>query len=166
MSISLASGILRSRVTQLSEPMLHVLRASNWPTVGQYVIQFRWDMWKNMIASGRTCLFRNWWQDPTENLALGTLTHKSPRCLQVGNGFSDVITGCASSILAGCLQNCSSARGLLFELVQSLAFVITRSVCEDHIDDLSQFATSSSGVQLLYDAAQIGKKPRDGTAQL
>ena len=40
---------------------------------------------------------------PTEILALGTLTH--------------VITGCASSILAGCFQSCSSARGLLFELV-------------------------------------------------
>ena len=34
-------------------------------------------------------------------LALRTLTHGSPRCLQVGNGFSDVLTGCAYKVLAG-----------------------------------------------------------------
>ena len=60
---------------------------------------------------------------PLDILVLGTLTHKSPRCLQVRNGYSDVTTGCASSILAGCLQSCSWARGLLFELVQALEYV-------------------------------------------
>ena len=99
-------------------------------------------------------------------LASGTLTHKSPRCLQVGNGFTDVITGRASSILAGCLQSCSWAKGLLFELVQSLGFVVLVSVCEEHIDDLSQFGTNSSRLQPLHDAAQIGKEVRDGTAKL
>ena len=103
---------------------------------------------------------------PIETLALGTFTHKSPRCLQVGNGLSDVVTGCASGILAGCLHSCSWARGLLFELVQSSGYVIPGSVCEEHIDDLSQFATSSSLTQLLRDAAQIGRKLKDGTARL
>ena len=32
---------------------------------------------------------------PLEILVLGSLTHKSPRCLQVGNGYSDIINGCA-----------------------------------------------------------------------
>ena len=66
---------------------------------------------------------------------------------------------------AGCLQSCSWARGLLF-LFQSLGYVISGSVCEEHIDDLSQFATCSSRIQLLHDAAQIGKKLRDGTVML
>ena len=97
---------------------------------------------------------------------LGTLTHKSPRCLQVGNGYSDVITGCASSIWAGSLQSCSWARGLLFELVQSLGYVVLGSVCEEHILDLSKFVTHTSRMQLLHDAALIGKAVRDGTAEL
>ena len=78
---------------------------------GRYVIHFLWDMLKfcysikahllipQLVARG----------NPIEILALGNLTHKSPRCLQVGYGFSDVITGCASSISAGCLQSCSWA---------------------------------------------------------
>ena len=45
-------------------------------------------------------------------------------------------------------------------------YVIPGSVCEEHIDDLSQFATRSSRIQLLHDAAQIGRKLRDGTAKL
>ena len=77
-----------------------------------------------------------------------------------------MVTGCASGILAGCLHSCSWARCLLFELVQSSGYVIPGSVCEEHIDDLSQFATSSSLTQLLPDAAQIGRKLRDCTASL
>ena len=68
---------------------------------------------------------------PLEILVLGPLTHRSPRCLRVGNGYSDVITGGASSILAGCLQSCSWARGLLFELVQALVYVVPGSLCEE-----------------------------------
>ena len=62
-----------------------------------------------------------------------------------------------------------AARGpwvLLFELVQSLGYVIRGSVCEEHIDDLSQFATSSSRIQLLHHAAETGKEVRYGTAKL
>ena len=163
-----ASGILRSRVIQLSEPMLHVLRASIWPTEGQYVIHFLWDMLKNVDSIKAHLLIpqlvvRGY---PMEMLALGTLTQKSPRCLQVGSGFSDVITECASGILAGCLQSCSWARGLLFELVQSPGYVITGWVCEVYIDDLSQFATSSSRTQLLHDAGQIGKETKRRHSQV
>ena len=113
----------------------HVARAAGIELAhreDQYVIDFLWDMWKiydrikahlfipQLVARGY----------PIEILASGTLTHISPRCLQVGRGFSDVITGCASSILAGCLQSYSWTRGLLFELVQSLGYVIPGSVCE------------------------------------
>ena len=44
---------------------------------------------------------------PCSDLDLDTgdiLTHRSPGCLQVGDGVSDVIAGCTSRILAGGLQ--------------------------------------------------------------
>ena len=82
------------------------------------------------------------------------------------NGYSDVITGRASSILAGCLQSCSWVRGLLFDLFQALVYVAHGSVCEEHIDDLSQFVTNTSSLHLLHDAALIGKAVKDGTAKL
>ena len=103
---------------------------------------------------------------PLEILVLGSLTHKSPRCLQVGNGYSDIIKGCASSILAVCLQSYSWARGLLSELVQALGYVVSGSVCEEHIDDLSQCVTNTSRTQLFHDAALIGKAVKEGTAKL
>ena len=53
----------------------------------------------------------------------------------------------------------------MFELVQSLGYVVPGSVYEEHIDDLSQFVTISSRIQLLHDAAQIRKEVRDGTAK-
>ena len=118
---------------------------------GQHVIHFLWDVRKvydsikahllipQLVAGGY----------PLEILVLGSLTHKSQRCLQVSNGYSDIISGCASSILAGCLQSCSWARGLLFELVQALEYVVPGSVCE-----------------LFQDAALIGKAVREGTAKL
>ena len=102
----------------------HVARAAGIELAhneGQCVIHFLWDIRKfcdsikahlllpQLVAKGY----------PLEILVLGSLTHKSPRYLQVGSGYSD-INGCASSILAGCLQSCSWARGLLFELVQKL----------------------------------------------
>ena len=49
------------------------------------------------------------------------------------------------------------AKGLLFELVQAFRYVVPRSVCEEHIDDLSQFVTNTSRIQLFHDAALIGK---------
>ena len=103
---------------------------------------------------------------PREILVLGTLTHKSPRCLQVGNSYSNIIMGCASSILAGCFQSCSWARGLLFEFVQALWYVVAGSVCEEHIDDLSHFVTNKSRMQLFQDAVKIGRAVKVGTAEL
>ena len=140
------SGTLRSRVIQRSEHMSQ--RAAGIELAhseGQRVIHFLWDS--------------SWEQRgyPLEILVLGSLTHKSPRCLQVGNGYSDIINGCASSILAGCLQSCSWARGLIFELVQALVYVDLGSVCEEQIDDLSQFVSNTFRIQLFQDAALIGK---------
>ena len=86
---------------------------------------------------------------PLKILVLGTLTHKSPRCLQVGNSYSNIIMGCASSIMAGCFQSFSWARGLLL-----------------HIDDLSHFVTNKSRLQFFQDAVKIGRAVQVGTAEL
>ena len=132
------------------------------------MIHFLWDMRKfydsikahllipKLVARGY----------PLEILVLGTLTHKSPRCLQVGNSYSNIIMGCASSVLAGCLQSCSWASGLLFELVQALGYVVPGLVCEERIDDLSQFITKTCRMQLFQDAALVGRAVREGTAKL
>ena len=81
----------------------HVARAAGNELArrdGQHVIQFLWDMRKHygsikahlLIPQSVARVY------PLENLVLGSLTHTSPRCLQVGNGYGDVITGGASSI--------------------------------------------------------------------
>ena len=131
------------------------------PSEGQFVIHFLWDMRKFYDNIKAHLLIPQ-----LEILVLGTLTHKSPRCLQVGNSYSNIITGCASSILAGCLQSCSWARGLLFEFVQALGYVVPGSVCEEHIDDLSHFVANKSRMQLFHDAARIGNAVKVGTAEL
>ena len=96
----------------------HVARAAGIELVhndGQCVIHFFWDMRKFYDSIKAHLLIPQLVAKRLpEILVLGSLTHKSPRCLQVGNGYSDIINGCASSILAGCLQSCSWARGLLF----------------------------------------------------
>ena len=125
---------------------------------GQFVIHFLWYMRKFYDSIKAHLLI--------PQLFLGSLTHKSPRCLQVGNFYSNIIMGCASSILAGCLQSCSWARGLLFEFVQALGYVVPGSVCEEHIDDLSHFVTNKSRFQLFQDAARIGRAVKVGTAEL
>ena len=170
MSISLVSGTLHSKVTQHSERMLRRAWESSWLAAKDniYVIHFFWDMRKFYDSTKAHLLIpqlvaRGY---PLGILVLGTLTHKSPRCLQVGNSYSDSITGCASSILVGCLQSCSWARGLLFEFVPALGYVVHGSVCEEHIDDLSHFVTNKSRMQLFHDAAKIGKAVKVGTAEL
>ena len=44
--------------------------------------------------------------------------------------------------------------------------VVPGSVGEEHIDDLSQFVTNTSRIQLFQDAALIGKAVKEGTAKL
>ena len=54
----------------------------------------------------------------------------------------------------------------MFELVQALVYVVLGSVCEEHIDELSQFVTNTCRIQLFHDAALIGKAVSEGTAKL
>ena len=113
--MSIFAGKWDSALKGNSALRAHVARAMGIELAhseGQFVIHFLWNMRKfydsikahllipQLVARGY----------PLEILVLGTLTHKSPRCLQVGNSYSNITMGCASSILAGCLQSCSWAR--------------------------------------------------------
>ena len=44
--------------------------------------------------------------------------------------------------------------------------MVPGSVCEEHIDDLSQFVTNTSRIRLFQDATLIGKAVKEGTAKL
>ena len=57
---------------------------------------------------------------------------------------------------AAALQTCS----------QSLGHVVPGSVCEERMDDLSQFVTGTSRIQPLHDAIKIGKAVNDGASNL
>ena len=78
-----------------------------------------------------------------------------PKWLKVGPGFSKIIRGARSSVaaLAASLQDAGSvARGpefcLLYELVESLNYIVHGSVCKEHIDDLSLCVTEQKRHQL------------------
>ena len=109
MSSVLVSGILRSRVTQRSEHMLRGLRASDWPTAKQH---------KRTSAGSTTCGE----ELPCRDFGLGRVD------TQVTEIDVFKLASCASSTLAGCLQRSSWARGLSFDVVQSLEYVVLGSV--------------------------------------
>ena len=105
------------------------------------VLHFLWDL-KKFYDSIRTAVLVPRLVDlgyPEEVLVLGLLAHKAPRVLQVGLCASEVISGTGRSIVAGCLQSCSWARGLLHELMRRLSTgrprVISKS--DEHVDDSS-----------------------------
>ena len=150
----------------------HVARAAGIELAhneGQYVIHFLWDMRKFYDSIKAHLLIpqlvgRGY---PLEILVLGSLTHKSPRCLQVGNGYSDIINSCASSILAGCLQSCSWARGLLFELVQALRYVfLDRSAKNTSMirHNLLRTRPASSCFMMQHSLAKQSKKAQPSWA--
>ena len=133
-----------------------------------FVVHFLWDMRKfydsiriNKLVEQLDKLSYN-----PFILVLGLITHKGPRTLMVGQSCSEPIMQCGRSILAGCQQSCSWARGLLHALVESLGYIMPGSICNEHVDDLSQIVTSSSK-RLLYDGClQIGDQVQHGVKEL
>ena len=75
---------------------------------------------------------------PPQLLTLGFIAHKAPRILMVGTSLSDILCCMARSMIAGCQQSCSWARGLLHGVVAKMCSVIPTSICYEHVDDLSQ----------------------------
>ena len=76
------------------------------------------------------------------------------------------VCDCARSFLAGCQQSVSWARGLLYELVESLGYVLPNYVCHEHVDDLSHQMASKSKVFLQHKAIKVGNMVHAGVRAL
>ena len=70
-------------------------------------------------------------------LVLVFFVHACPRILRVGPSFGPLVHSCGNSMLAGCQQSTSFARGLLYELVQQLSVIYPDCPVHEHVDDLS-----------------------------
>ena len=99
---------------------------------------------------------------PPSIMVLGFIMHKAPRILKVGVGCSKILGAIARSMLAGCQQSVSWTRGLLYEMVEGLGYVLPGSVADQHVDDLSQVMVHKSRMVLVNAATKCGKKVSDG----
>ena len=93
---------------------------------------------------------------PSELLVIGILAHTAPRILKVGNCISEPIVEMGKSILAGCQQSVSFARGMLWELVDKLCNALPRNPVHEHVDDLAQPIIARSQVELRKKLVQAG----------
>ncbi len=133
-----------------------------------FVLHCLWDM-RKFYDSIRTSILIDKLTEkgyPPFVMILGLLTHKSPRILLVGPAASNPITGCKRSIVAGCQQSVSWARGLLFDFVQSLGYIMPGSICHEHVDDLSHVLTCKSKSHLFNKAVEIGLAVKQGVQEL
>ena len=96
------------------------------------------------------------YESPSELLVLGTLAHVAPRILKVGSCISDPIVSTGNSMLAGCQQAVSFARGLLWSLVDRLVHALPRNPVWEHVDDLSQPLTAHSANALRIKLVTAG----------
>ena len=106
---------------------------------GNCAMLFLWDMAK-FYDSIRVSILTSKLIDlgyPPAIMILGLVLHKAPRYLIAGGCLSDPLQDTGRSILAGCLQSCSWARGMLNELLVELNKVHPRSICYEHVDDLA-----------------------------
>ena len=100
---------------------------------------------------------------PPAVLVTGLVLHKAPRFLVAGGCVGDPLVDTGRSILAGCLQSCSWARGLLNELLVKLNQVHPRSICYEHVDDLAQtiVADAKQGKRIAMQVGRMVKKAVD-----
>ena len=86
---------------------------------GLFVVHFLWDLRKFYDSVRITKLIDKLTAlgYPPQVMVLGLLAHKGPRTLMVGTPCSDNFASCGRSILAGCQQSVSWARGLMHNLV-------------------------------------------------
>ena len=132
-----------------------------------FIIHFLWDLRKfyDSVRIAKLIARLQALGYPPFLLILGLIAHKAPRILMVGHCCSDVIEKCGRSMLAGCQQSVSWARGLMHKLVEALGYVLPGSICFEHVDDLSHILACKSRRQ-LYDAAiEVGRLVKKGTIE-
>ena len=147
MSSLQVNGTLRSRVTQRSEHMLRGRWASSWPTASVHMWSiFSGTCRNSMTASKHIFSFRSWWP-----IRQRIQRHHQWLCIQhFGRLSPELLLGQRTFVWSG----------------PTLGYVVTGSVCEEHIDDLSQCVTNASRIRMFQDAALIGKAVKEGTAKL
>ncbi len=100
-------------------------------------------------------------------LYLGFLAHKAPRTLKVGHCMSGVIANTGRSMIAGCQQSVSWARGLLLRLVMAVSDVVPSSPCGVHVDDLSHVVClDDDDAVAIKKGLEIGRKVAQEVADL
>jgi hypothetical protein len=90
---------------------------------------------------------------PPGLLVLGLQYHRAPRFLRVGRCYASRSSGFARSILAGCLQSNSWARGLLHRTMHRLSR-LPSVVSGQYVDDVGQVVTHRSATGLREAAVQ------------
>ena len=133
-----------------------------------FVLHFLWDM-RKFYDSIRTHILVKKLEErgyPPHVMILGLIAHKAPRVLSVGPTISEPIVGCGRSMIAGCQQSVSWARGLMFDFVQSLGYILPGSVCSEHVDDLSHVLHTSSRALMYNKAIEVGQAVNKGIKEL
>ena len=120
-----AAGFWDTAVKGSSALKAHLARALELEVAaieGKKSLLFLWDLRKFYDSIRLSKLVKELIKHgfPPTLLALGAIAHKAPRMLKAGLSYSGVIESPARSILAGCQLSCSWARGLLYDLLESL----------------------------------------------
>ncbi len=136
---------------------------------GKCVLHFLWDL-RKFYDSVRLEVLHERLESLGYNLHLlylGFLAHKAPRVLKVGHCYSEVIAETGRSMIAGCQQSVSWARGLLVRFVEAVSNVVPRSPCGVHVDDLSHVvALDDHGASAVAKGLTIGMMVAEGIKEL
>ncbi len=140
----------------------HLLRALEVELAvaeGLSVSHFLWDMEKfyDAIKLSKLIPRLNKLGYPMVLATMGMVAHRAPRVVCTGVAVSKPIVGAARSILAGCQQSVSWARGLLHKMVENLGYIVPGSICFEHVDDLSQVVTARTGWSLQLACVALGE---------
>ncbi len=126
---------------------------------GQCAIHIRWDL-RMFYDSVRLEVLHRRLAELGYNLPLlylGFLAHKAPRVLRVGHCLSEIFCCASRSMIAGCQQSVSWARGLLLKLVLAVGYIVLGSPCGVHVDDMSHAVVlDEHGAGVVAKGLQIG----------
>ena len=143
----------------LRAAVLRALQCENGAARGEKVGHLLWDMKKFYDSVRLPDLARELWKRkyPQHLLILGFMTHAGRRVLKVGKSLGPTITDCSNSMVAGCQQAVSWARGILRELVEKLSLVDPEFPVHVHVDDLSHVLVAETNNELERKLLEAGR---------
>ena len=144
--------------SSLRAAVMRAVKIENAVAMDMHAGHLLWDMEKfydsvDLIILAQELMNRSY---PRELLILGILAHAAPRILKVGECFSERISRTGCSMVAGCQQAVSFARGLLWSMVHELCCAIPRCPAHEHVDDLSQPVVSRTADGLRKSLVKAG----------